>query len=261
MKSTAIPALVALALAGAAAAAPAPAPTPPPPPRIFLSPSGEPFRTGPSTPDPLRAWFDKADAKHQGYIDREEFRADAARFFKVLDENGDGVVDGFEAADYEHKIAPELAAEAEGRYPAQPDTGRSAGGGQTGQGQGGQGQGGEGQGGQGPNGPGGGSPGGGPGGHRGEGGFGHRGQGEDHTQGGDARQAARRPARRAIGQLINEPEPVTGADFNLDSHITLAEWMRATDQRFDLLDTDKTGRLTYAALKAKLDGPPTPARR
>jgi hypothetical protein len=233
MKSIAAPAVAALALAGAAMAAPPP-PAPQPPPRIFLSPSGEPFRTGPNMPDPLRAWFNQVDTKHQGYIDRAEFRADAARFFKLLDENGDGVVDGFEAADYERKVVPELAAEAEGRFPAQAEGGRGQGGqsGQGGQG-GGQGR---------------------PGGHRGEGGFGRRDPGGDSAQAG-ASQGARRPARRAIGQLINEPEPVTGADFNLDSHITLAEWMQATDQRFDLLDTDKTGRLTYEALKAKLDGP------
>ena len=70
-------------------------------------------------PDPLKAWFDQADANRDGAIDRFEFRADAARYFKQLDENGDGVIDGFEAADYEHKIAPELAEQAEGRLPGQ----------------------------------------------------------------------------------------------------------------------------------------------
>ena len=45
---------------------------------------------------------------------------------------------------------------------------------------------------------------------------------------------------------------MTAADFRLDSYITLDEWMRATDQRFELLDTAKTGRLTLDALRARM---------
>jgi Ca2+-binding EF-hand superfamily protein len=213
--------LIALALAmlvaRSALAQPAgspPGPKPAPPPRIFLSPSGEPFRQSPTTPDPLKAWFDRVDANQDGVIDRFEFRADAARFFKVLDENGDGVIDGFEASDYEHKIVPELAEQAEGRLPGQ---------------------------------------------------FAPREQSEDRPP--KPGQRGTEPHReshgagpgggpghggRSIAQLIDEPEPVTGADFNLDSHITMAEWLRATDQRFDLLDTAHTGRLTLEALRAKM---------
>src|SRR5580693_2156289 len=87
----------ALAAAAPALAAPTgPGAKPPPPPRIFISPSGEPYRAGPNVPDPMKAWFDQVDAAHKGYIDRADFRADAARFFKTLDENGDGIIDGFE---------------------------------------------------------------------------------------------------------------------------------------------------------------------
>jgi hypothetical protein len=212
-------ALALAVLAGSALAQPAvapPAAKPAPPPRIFVSPSGEPFRQSPTMPDPLKAWFDHVDANQDGVIDRFEFRADAARFFKLLDENGDGVIDGFEASDYEHKIVPELIEQAEGRLPGQfaardrgaqtqdrpPKAGQRA----T-------------------------EP--------------HR---ESHAAGpGGA------PGRgRGIAQLIDEPEPVTGADFSLDSHITLAEWLRATDQRFDLLDTAHTGRLTLDGLRAKM---------
>jgi len=32
----------------------------------------------------------------------------------------------------------------------------------------------------------------------------------------------------------------------------MAEWLRAADQRFDLLDTAHTGRLTLDALRAKM---------
>ncbi len=190
-------------LAGPALAGPPHGKPPPEPaPRMFVSPSGEPFHEGPADPDPLKTWFDQADAGHQGYLDRAAFRADAARYFKVLDENGDGVIDGFEVADYEHKIAPELGEWAEGRYPGE---------------------------------------------------FGSDRRDSDHTPGRGPATDGRR--HRPISQLIDEPEPVSGADFNLDSHITLAEWMRAADQRFDLLDTLKTGRLTLDALRARINGP------
>jgi len=203
-----------LALASPALAAP-PKITPPPPPKVFLSPSGEPFRPTQAQPDPLKAWFDQADIKHQGYLDREAFRADAARFFKKLDENGDGIIDGFEVSDYEHKLAPELTAEAEGPAPV------AAGGG------------------------------------RGGGAGGGRGRNEPIRLAGPpsgapaADQHARKPGQRAIQQLIGEPEPVSGADFNFDSHITLDEWMRATDQRFQILDQKKDGKLTLDELKAR----------
>ncbi|MDB5417541.1 MAG: EF-hand domain protein [Phenylobacterium sp.] len=56
--------------------------------------------------------------------------------------------------------------------------------------------------------------------------------------------------------LINEPEPVTGADENLDSRVSLEEWRRATLRRFAVLDKAKTGRLTLDALKGKAPPPP-----
>ena len=203
--------LAVMLLAGAAGAQTPPKPALPP--RIFLSPSGEPFRLSPTVSDPLMAWFDRVDANHDGVIDRFEFRADAAAFFKQLDENGDGVIDGFETADYESKIAPELTEQAEGRLPGQfpRDRDRDAPSGDR------------------PSRPG--QPGTEP----------HR-----ESRGGQARGGP------GIAQLIDEPEPVTGADFNLDGRITMDEWLRASDQRFDLLDTAKTGRLTLDALRAKM---------
>jgi Ca2+-binding EF-hand superfamily protein len=222
------PLAMAFALAGPAFCAPAPdAPLTPesqrspdaPRARLFLSPSGEPFRPSPGAPDPFEAWFAQADTNHDGAIDRAEFRADAARFFKRLDANGDGVIDGFEVSAYERDIVPELGEEAEGRFPQEP-----AGAGQDGD---------HGQG----------AGGGHPGGHR-EGGHGGRGG----------------AGPRGLTQLLDEPEPVSGADFELDGHITFAEWMRATDQRFDLLDTGKTGRLTHDQLKALLSKPVKPRR-
>lgn len=210
--------LLAFGLVAALAGGPAlaqPQPKPAAPPRIFLSPSGEPFRQSPVTPDPLKAWFDHIDVNQDGVIDRFEFRADAVRYFKVLDENGDGVLDGFEAADYEHKLVPELAEQAEGRLPGQFGP-RDRGGAQS-----------EDR----PSKP------------------GQRGT-EPHREGGLGGGPGR--GGRGIAQLLDEPEPVTGADLRLDGHITLEEWLRATDQRFELLDTAKTGRLTLEALRAKM---------
>lgn len=184
--------------------------------RVFISPSGEPFRQAPGDPDPLKAWFDQVDAAHKGYIDRADFRADAVRFFGKLDENGDKVIDGFEVADYEAKIAPELAEWASGEFPGefQPARGR-------------QGRGRPGEGTQAPGG---------------------KGQG---AQGQTADQRRERSAQRGVYQLINEPEPVANADFNLDSRISFDEWMQATDRRFTILDANKDGRVTLDELRAR----------
>jgi hypothetical protein len=147
--------------------------------RVFISPSGEPFRPSPASPNGFEAWFARVDTNHDGKIDRTEFRADAAAFFKRIDTNGDGVVDGFEIAAYERTIAPEVTAqnevaEAGGSWSLAPAT------------------------------------------------------------------------------LLNEPEPVSGADLELNSKITFAEWMVVTDHRFDLLDKKKLGVLDHEALAASL---------
>ena len=219
MTRLAMLAVSAIALAWSAFAAPTPTT-----PKLFLSPSGEPFRPSPSAPDPMKAWFDQADTKHQGYLDREEFRADAVRFFKRLDANGDGVIDGFEVADYEHKLVPELAAEAEGPAPQAPGEHPVSGG---------------------------------PRGRGHDGGDRSSTSAQDHdaqnrdTQAG--RERTRGPSPRRIQQLIGEPEPVTGADYNFDTHITLDEWLRATDQRFEILDEHKDGKLTLEELRARLE--------
>jgi hypothetical protein len=52
--------------------------------------------------------------------------------------------------------------------------------------------------------------------------------------------------------LLAEPEPVSGADTNLDSRISLAEWLAAADRRFDLLDTKHQGFLDRESLRARL---------
>ncbi|MEI9891976.1 MAG: EF-hand domain-containing protein, partial [Caulobacteraceae bacterium] len=48
---------------------------------LFVSPAGEPFRAGPGEPYPVAVWFRLADADGDGKLTRDEFVADAARFF------------------------------------------------------------------------------------------------------------------------------------------------------------------------------------
>ena len=76
-----------------------------PPHRLFISPSGEPFRQA----DGAAAWFAQADVDHDGAITLAEFRADAQRVFRIFDQNSDGVIDGFETEHYENEIAPEIS--------------------------------------------------------------------------------------------------------------------------------------------------------
>lgn len=61
---------------------------------------------------------------------------------------------------------------------------------------------------------------------------------------------------KAVSLLI-DPEPVSGADLDLSSHISLSEWLAVADRRFDALDTRRQGWLTrdeLAALLAKNGG-------
>jgi hypothetical protein len=77
-------------------------------PQMFISPMGEPFRAPAGQPYPSAQWFAQADANHDGVITREEFRADARRFFKVLDIDGNGMITDLEVQRYEYILAPEI---------------------------------------------------------------------------------------------------------------------------------------------------------
>ena len=200
-------------------------------PQLFISPSGEPFRG----PDGLKRWFDGADTDHDGAISPAEFRADAMRFFKVLDADGDGVIDGLENQVYENRIVPEITSlglpdEAANARPDAEPSDRGGGGRGRGGGRGGGGRGG-----------GGGGRGGGGGG--GGGGFG------GGQRAGQGREGAARFS------LLNEPQPVLGADLNVDFKVSAAEWLKTADKRFALLDTKAEGKLTLENL------PPLPGRR
>ena len=184
---------VALVLAGAAAAAPKQAR-----PTLFLSPAGEPFHADAGKPYPVSIWFAQADADHDGRLTRDEFRADFTRFFKLLDENHDGVINGVELQRYEREVAPEVLprlAQVQGGYPGER---------------------------------------GGPGDKR-------------------LAEAPRAPGGEQIDgapaySLLNVSEPVASADADFDGKITLEEFQRTADRRFDQLDKDKDGYLTLETL-------------
>ena len=80
----------------------------PPRAQLFISPSGQPFRAPAGQPYPSAAWFAQADRDHDGKLTREEFRADADAFFKVLDANNDGQISMPEVTRWEEELVPEI---------------------------------------------------------------------------------------------------------------------------------------------------------
>ncbi len=199
-------------------------PRPRPPVKLFISPSGEPFRGD----NGLAAWFAQADADHDGSLTYAEFEADAMRFFKTLDTNHDGLIDGFEIQAYEKEMVPEIGANdlLENQGPVGWRAPGAGGGRRGGGGQGG----------------GGGRRGGGAGGSQGPG----NPNGIPDFPAGQVRGAGREGAARY--GLLNEPEPVANADSDVDGRVTLAEWKIATKRRFDRLDRAKTGKLILSDL-------------
>jgi hypothetical protein len=179
--------------------------------QIFFSPAGEPFRSRPSEAYPVELWFAGADADRDGALTLAEFKADSNRFFKVLDVNGDGRVDGFENGDYETKVAPEIQPRIGGlaaqdvmtrkeRLGGGPDPSMRARGGRF----------------------------------------------VVPTP----RLRRNEPFRKGAGGfgLLDEAQPVRAADTNLDFRVSQEEWDKATARRFGQLDLNKDGRLDRAEL-------------
>jgi len=83
---------------------------------IFVSPMGEPFRGTSGQPYPSAAWFAGADKNKDGDLTRDEFVADALRFFETIDTNHDGKLTPDELGHYEAVVAPETSI-----YSARPE--------------------------------------------------------------------------------------------------------------------------------------------
>ncbi len=195
----------------------------------FLSPMGQPFRAPEGEPYPVAAWFAAADTDHDGKLTRAEFRADALAFFKVLDTNGDGVIDAEEIDHYELDVAPEVRSEGSLGVSSGGPGGLGGGGGHHG-----------------------GRHGGGAGGGGGQSGGFDDGQAALGGEGDEVKPRVERYGERPMGGgrfgLLNIPEPVVGADTDLNRRITRKEFAESADRRFALLDPDDTGELTLATL-------------
>ena len=208
---------------------------------LFISPMGEPFRAKPPEPYPVDAWFKGADTNGDGNLDLAEFKADADRFFRLLDVNKDGVIDHREVFYYEHRIVPEILGQA---YGALRGSGRFHGTDAVLEAD---------------------APSGwqpsylllaqyGGGGMGGAGGMG----GPPVTDGGSASKAPTDGGRlgdhdaplvgAAAYGLLADPEPVQGSDIRLTGNITLADFEKRAEQRFNLLDNEHKGYLTLDSL-------------
>ncbi|MDQ0464176.1 hypothetical protein QO010_001947 [Caulobacter ginsengisoli] len=192
--------------------------------QVFISPAGEPFRSPPGAPYPVATWFARADANHDGTLSEDELVKDSLAFFDTLDVDHNGILDGFEVADYEQKVAPEILPRA---AQFQEDRYGSLGGGLA-------------RGGPPPR-----------------------------------RKFFSKPPPKGYGfgrngaglyGLLNEVEPVSGSDRDLDRHITRDEAARAARMRFGLLDGNKTGALKLSdlpktPLQEALENPPKEPKR
>jgi hypothetical protein len=186
-------------------------------PNVFISPCGQPFRARPGAPYPVGVWFKQADANGDGKLDREEFVADAAAFFKKLDVRGDGILTPTIVALYEHRIAPEVLGQrvrvseagrvifsdgparlwlAQVDRPGEIDPGGSI-----------------------PNTP------------------------DNKSKGLNESGQGASPY-----SLFDEPEPLTAADFDFNGFIRKANFLKLADAHFTTLDHDNDGFLTLAGL-------------
>ncbi len=78
-------------------------------PQTVVTPNGEPLPGGspePSCPAVLGAWFDRTDTNRDGTLDLPEYLADAARWFKLADADGNGMITADELTAYRMRITP-----------------------------------------------------------------------------------------------------------------------------------------------------------
>jgi len=178
----------------------------------FISPMGEPFRAQSTGEAPIASWFAQADRNRDGLLSADEMQLDADRFFARLDENEDGQIDREELVTYESVIAPDIQVHSNWRR----TRGEAANEAKT------------------PD----------QGGPR----EGRRRRGEDEHDGYriDGLQAAARYG------LLNMPQPVAGADADLNRAITRQEFRQAALYRIKLLDRQAQGRIKLAELAERL---------
>lgn len=179
---------------------------------LFISPFGEPFMGEPDGPWPVAEWFAGADADADGALTFAEFQADGHRWFVHLDANEDGRIGYSELAAYEQGLSGLRGFQGGGE-----------GGGQ-----------GRGRGGPPPR-------------------MGLAGDAQDANVSGGTRTGRGGARGGGYGRIaeagyFNLPQPVKGADTNIDQQVTGEEWTAAVNRWFQALDTDRDGRLTLATL-------------
>ncbi len=221
MRSIIIASIVLVLANPAGAQAPPPGPGPAAyraPAPIFISPMGEPFREG-STAAGLERWFAGADRDGDRSIALAELTGDAARFFALLDSDGNGELGPVEINRYEREIAPEIQL---GAWAGRRGLGRRGGDWRRHDPDRPE------QGGRGP--------------------AGRRRSGGSFSEYGDT------TGLQGAGRygLINLPEPVMDADSDLNRGVSREEFASAAGRRFLMLDTGRDGRLTLDELQLLL---------
>lgn len=189
---------------------------------LFVSPAGEPFRSDLSETNehPIDLWFTAVDRDGDATLSLEEFRDDFKVTFAKYDEDGNEQIDAFEVRHYETQIFPEIMTPTIGGFGRSRS--KSAGssrqrGGRTGD-------------------------------RGGKGGRGGKGRSENSKQSTSARPVG----GAARFGLLPIYHPLLDADSDISWRVSIAEFMKAADDRFRLLDTNQTGTLTLGALKEKL---------
>ena len=181
------------------------------PDRVFLAPSGKPYRNR-TGPYPSAAWFAEADVNGDGKLTALEMALDAKVFFETLDLDGNGVLTGPELENYEVKVAPEVGVAA-GRAPAMgaaAETGRVPG--------------------IDPN-------------------FSAREAGTKPATA-KVPVAVQREVPRGAGwfSLFNVPQPILRADTDLNGLVTATEHRRWIQEQYKGLDTAQRGFVTFKDL-------------
>lgn len=176
---------------------------------LFVSPMGEPFRiSAGSDGRPFMTWFTSADRNQDGALDGPEFRADADRFFRNLDVDGDGRIGAVEMQHYEEEVVPEIHTPTLGR--SQPSIASLLQG-------------------------------------AGAGGAGGRRLGKPDPEALKKKLRelqAKRPQGLELFGLLAIPHPVASADSSLNFIVSESEFIGAADQRFLSLDHDGDGLFT-----------------